>query len=63
MNFRRLREKAKLSQTKMGEKLGVSQSTVAMWETGENMPRTSMLIKIAEVLNCTIDELLREEGE
>lgn len=46
-----------LSQQALANTLGVSQATVAMWETGDRRPRTSELPKLAQVLECTIDEL------
>lgn len=63
MNFKKMREKAGLSQTELGKKIGVRQSTIAMWENGENLPRASTLIKLAEILECSVDELLKEEKE
>ena len=39
------------------EKLNVLQSTVAMWESGDNTPRTEKLPELAEILKCTIDDL------
>ena len=55
--FKSLRERKNLSQYKFAEMLGVAQSTVAMWETGTNIPTADKLPKIAEILNCTIDDL------
>jgi transcriptional regulator with XRE-family HTH domain len=49
---------AGLTQEVLARMLGVSQATVAMWETGKSLPRAEMLIKLASVLNCTVDELL-----
>ena len=54
-----LREKAGLKQVDLARKLNVGQSAVAMWETGLVMPRTDKLPKLAEILGCTIDELLK----
>lgn len=48
-----------LSQQELAEELGVSQSAVAMWETGKRKPRSGELPKLAQVLGCTIDELFR----
>lgn len=58
MSFVSAREKAGLSQREASQKLGVNQSTVCFWETGRNFPRASMLVKMAELYCCTIDELL-----
>ncbi len=58
--IKKLREKAGLKQTDLARMLKIGQSTVAMWETGETMPRTDKLPALAEVLGCTIDELFKE---
>jgi len=58
-----LREKADLTQQRLGELLGVVQSTVAMWETGESMPRADKLPELARILGCTIDELYGQPAE
>ncbi|MBQ4160582.1 MAG: helix-turn-helix transcriptional regulator [Clostridia bacterium] len=57
MNIRDLRESAGLTQGGLAMELGVGQSTVAMWENGTNVPRASLLPKLAEVLHCSIDDL------
>lgn len=51
------RSAAEYTQVQLADKLGVAQSTVAMWETGKAYPRADMLPTIAKVLGCTIDEL------
>ena len=56
--FRKLKD---MNQSDIAKFLGVSQSTVAMWETGKSMPRAEMLPKLAECLGCTVDELLKKE--
>lgn len=59
-NIKKLREKAGLKQTDLARMLKIGQSTVAMWETGETMPRTDKLPALAEIFGCTIDELFKE---
>jgi transcriptional regulator with XRE-family HTH domain len=46
-----------LTQQQLAEKLGVTRTTVTMWETGANTPPTKILPKLAEVLQITIDQL------
>lgn len=46
-----------ITQRELAQMLGISQSTVAMWETGERSPKIHMIPKLAQVLGCTIDEL------
>lgn len=63
MNIKKAREKAGLTQQDLANELGVGQSTVAMWETQNSLPRTDKLPMLAKILGCTIDELLKKEGE
>ena len=55
------RKEQNLTQAEFAEKLQVSQQIVARWESGQTLPRTCRLVKIATVLGCTVDELLKEE--
>ena len=52
------RENAGLTQREAAEKLCVNQSTVCFWETGRNFPRASMLVKMADLYCCSMDQLL-----
>lgn len=58
MSFKKAREKRGMSQQELATALSVDQSTVCLWETGKTQPRAKLLPKIAEILNCTVDELL-----
>lgn len=60
-NIKKMREQAKLTQNEVAISLRIQQSTVAMWETGESMPRAGLLPKLAKVLNCSIDDLFDKE--
>jgi transcriptional regulator with XRE-family HTH domain len=46
-----------MSQKELAERLGVVQSAISAWESGEKMPRASQLPDLAKALSCTIDEL------
>lgn len=56
-----LRENAGLSQPALAKRLGVGQSTVAMWENGTNSPRADKFPLLAEILNCSIDDLFKKD--
>lgn len=56
------RKQNKLSQEKLAQKLNVSRSTVAMWENNSNEPDHKTLIKIATILNISIDDLLENKN-
>ena len=63
VNIKEAREKAGFTQQDLADELGVSQSTVAMWETQKSLPRTDKLPALAKILGCTIDDLLKKEEE
>ena len=51
------RRATKLTQAQVAEKLGLSQSTVAKWENGTALPRGSTLLEVADLYQCTVEEL------
>ena len=55
--LKELREKANLTQESLAKLINVDRSTIANWETGEASPRSDKLPTLANVLNCTIDDL------
>lgn len=64
--FKRLREKAGLTQDEAAERLGVSRSTIAGYESEEKnrTPRTEVLKKASELFGVSIEYLLLgEEGQ
>jgi len=58
MSFRRCRRMADITQKDASIALGVSQSAVALWDTGKTKPRAALLPKVAKLYGCTVDELL-----
>ena len=60
MNIKGIRESKNLTQYDLAALIGVNRSSVAMWETGEAMPRADKLVKLAEILGCTVDDLLKD---
>ena len=61
MRVKQIRESKNMTQETLSLKMNVSRSTVAMWETGQTKPRADTLMKLAAVLGCTVDELLKGE--
>ncbi len=54
-----LREKAGLSQEQLANAIGVSKSTIGMYEQGKRMPKTRTVLKdIASYFNVSIDYLV-----
>ena len=56
--IRELREKHRLTQAELAEKLFVSDKTVSKWENGKGYPDISLLEPIAQVFGVSISELV-----
>ena len=56
--IRDLREDSDLNQTQVAKILGMSQTGYSKYETGENDIPTSILIKLANFYNTSIDYIL-----
>lgn len=56
--IKELREKNKMTQAELAEKLSVSDKTISKWETGKGYPDISLLEPIAKVFQVSITELL-----
>ncbi|MDE6397742.1 MAG: helix-turn-helix domain-containing protein [Clostridiales bacterium] len=54
MKFRELRKSKNITQTELANAIGVRQSAVSNWESGRSKPMTDSIIKIASVLNCSM---------
>ena len=61
--LKELRKKANLTQVEVAEKLGISQPAYASWERGAKKPTQENLIKIAQVLNASVDYLVGNSEE
>ena len=53
-----LRKELGMTQTELGEKLGVSYKAVSKWERGAGCPDISLLEPLAEALELSVDQLL-----
>lgn len=51
------REKRGLTQEEVAQKLGVTRTAVAKWESGQAMPRARLLKKLSGILRCKIDAI------
>ena len=60
--IRELRKNCGLSQEQLAEKLSVSRSAVAKWETEKGLPDVGNLKLLARLLNVSVDHLL-DDGE
>jgi transcriptional regulator with XRE-family HTH domain len=50
-----------LSQSQLGERVGVTQAQISEWEIGRRGMRVDQLIQLAEALETTVGNLIGEE--
>lgn len=58
-----LREKKGLSQSQLGERLGVTNKAVSRWENGSAYPSTELMLPLAKELGVSIEDLYRAVSE
>ena len=56
--IRKYRKKRNLKQSELALIVGFDRTAVTRWESGEVNPRADRLLKIADALRCSIDDLL-----
>lgn len=56
--LKNLRKQANFTQVEVAEKLGISQPAYASWERGVKKPTQDNLVKIAQILNVSVDYLV-----
>lgn len=52
------RKKLKLTQEELAEKIGVTQKDISRWENYMHKPSQENLQKLAEALDCTVDDII-----
>lgn len=63
MNLSELRKKKNISQEELANALGITQGAVSAYETGRWEPSITTIKKMASILDCTVDELLKDPKE
>ncbi|MCC4348434.1 helix-turn-helix transcriptional regulator [Limosilactobacillus reuteri] len=49
LSLKALRSNVNLSQDELGQKLGVSQTTISSWEQGNSIPSSKNIYKLAQL--------------
>lgn len=62
-NLSLLRRRAGYTQEGLAEAMSVSRQAVSKWESGQTLPEAAALPRLADLLGCTLDQLMREELE
>lgn len=55
------RSSKKLTQLEVSNKLNVSRKTISGWENGHSYPDTDSLVKLSDIYNIPLDDLLRND--
>lgn len=57
-NLKKYRQAQNLSQEALAQKLFVSRQAISKWEQGDGAPDLNNLVKLAEILNVSLDTLV-----
>jgi transcriptional regulator with XRE-family HTH domain len=58
LRLKSLRQLYGYSREELADRLGISVFTLRSWEQGKREPSLSMIIKISNIFNCSIDHLV-----
>lgn len=62
-NIMRLRRMANMTQLELAEKINYSDKSVSKWEQGNGIPDVRILIRLADLFNVSVDDLVREHDD
>lgn len=57
--IKEFRKKQKMSQSDISKMLGIKQNTLSQWETGKRVPNALQALKLAEILETTVEDLYK----
>lgn len=62
MNLKILRAQHGMSQAELANALKIKQNTLSNYENGTTQPEISLILKIADFFNCSVDYLLGHQA-
>lgn len=62
-NIYRLRTERNLSQEELADALGISRQSVSKWENDSAVPELEKLLKLSEIFDITLDELVGRDAQ
>jgi len=60
--LKQMREERKISQAALAKKLGIDQTAISKYERNIQLPEVRTLVKIAELFDVSVDELIFSTG-
>lgn len=58
MEFKKLLNNANKTQLQLAKEVGVTQALISKWVVGKCQPQLNMVGRLAEVLHCTVEDIL-----
>lgn len=62
-NIMQLRRMANMTQLDLAEKLNYSDKSISKWEQGNGIPDVRILVRLAELFNVSVDDLIQDHPE
>lgn len=62
-NMRWMRKRLGWTQEELAERLGVGRSVIGSYEEGRAEPRSTVLLAMSRLFDCTLEDLLQQDGE
>lgn len=63
LKLRQVRTEKGLTQAELSKKSGVSRSKISQYESGQMFPQVPTLLKLANALGCTMNDLVEQHAE
>lgn len=60
-NLKTLRTEAGLLQRELAQRLNLTKNAVSGWEVGRNQPDYDTLLRICDIFDVSVDEMLRSK--
>lgn len=57
LKIRELIHESGMTKRFVAKKIGVNENTLGNWMDGRSMPRLDQAVKLADLLNCKVDDL------
>ncbi|MCD7858656.1 MAG: helix-turn-helix transcriptional regulator [Firmicutes bacterium] len=61
--LKKARAGADMTPEQVAEKIGVSRQTISNWENGKTLPDVMSVIKLSDLYQVTLDELLKGDSK
>ncbi len=63
LKLRQVRTEKGLTQAELSKRSGVSRSKISQYESGQMFPQVPTLLKLANALDCTMNDLVEQRAE